>query len=85
MGKPKLKEHKINRRWCKGCGICAHFCPKNVLEIDKEEKAVAVRPKDCIACKLCELRYPDLAIEVITDETVKSPQHPFIKGGKGGI
>lgn len=67
MGKPKLKEHKINRRWCKGCGICAHFCPKNVLEIDEEEKAVATRPMDCIACKLCELRCPDLAIEIMTE------------------
>ena len=60
----KLKEHLINRNWCKGCGICVHFCPKNVLELDDKEKAVAVRPEDCIACKLCELRCPDLAIEV---------------------
>ncbi len=68
MGKkPKLKELQINRNWCKGCGICVHFCPKNVLELDSEEKAIAVRPQDCIACKLCELRCPDLAIEVITE------------------
>ena len=60
----KLKEHLIDRNWCKGCGICVHFCPKNVLELDDQEKAVAVRPEDCIACKLCELRCPDLAIEV---------------------
>ncbi|MCK5097742.1 MAG: 4Fe-4S binding protein [Desulfobacteraceae bacterium] len=60
----KLKEHLIDRNWCKGCGICVHFCPKNVLELDDKEKAVAVRPEDCIACKLCELRCPDLAIEV---------------------
>ncbi|MFO7665535.1 MAG: 4Fe-4S binding protein [Desulfobacterales bacterium] len=65
--KPKLKEHRINRNWCKGCGICVHFCPKNVLELDSEEKAVAVRTQDCIACKLCELRCPDLAIEIITE------------------
>lgn len=67
MAKLKLKEHRINRDWCKGCGICVHFCPKKVLELDSMEKAVAARPEDCICCRLCELRCPDLAIEVITE------------------
>ncbi|MCG2757228.1 MAG: 4Fe-4S binding protein, partial [Desulfobacteraceae bacterium] len=31
MVEPKLKEHVINRNWCKGCGICVYFCPKKVL------------------------------------------------------
>lgn len=68
MAKSKLKEHRIERDWCKGCGICVHFCPKQVLELDEAEKATAVRIEDCIACKLCELRCPDLAIEVITED-----------------
>ena len=64
MAKPKLKAHHINREWCKGCGICVHFCPTNVLELDEEDKSVAVRLDDCICCMQCELRCPDLAIEV---------------------
>ncbi len=64
MPKPKLKEHIINRDWCKGCGICVHFCPKGVLELDDQDKAVAARPEDCIVCRMCELRCPDLAIEI---------------------
>ncbi len=68
MAKAKLKAHVINRGWCKGCGICVHFCPKNVLELDEFEKVVARRPQDCICCQLCEFRCPDLAIEIIKEE-----------------
>jgi len=67
MAKPKLKEHIINREWCKGCGICVAFCPKHVLDLDENDKAKAARPQDCICCKLCEFRCPDLAIEVTTE------------------
>jgi len=67
MGKVKLKKHNINRDWCKGCGICVQLCPKNVLDLDEEEKVCVARPEDCICCKLCELRCPDFAIEVLTE------------------
>ncbi len=68
MVKRKLKAHNINRDWCKGCGICVHFCPKQVLELDDQDKAFAARPEDCIVCGNCEIRCPDLAIELETEQ-----------------
>lgn len=72
MGKGKKVKHLIDKDWCKGCGICIHFCPKNVLELDNQGKVKAARPDDCIACKLCELRCPDLAIQIIEDQISKN-------------
>ena len=66
--KPKLKKHHINRDWCKGCGICVELCPKKVLELDDQEKVSALRPQDCICCRLCEFRCPDFAIEIETQK-----------------
>jgi 2-oxoglutarate ferredoxin oxidoreductase subunit delta len=64
MTRPKLKSLSIQREWCKGCGICVAFCPTQVLALDAQGKAVAVRLEACIACERCALRCPDLAISV---------------------
>lgn len=72
MTKPKLKALHINREWCKGCGICVQFCPKQVLELDAVDKAIAARPEDCIACELCAMRCPDIAIVVEIETGEKS-------------
>lgn len=49
---------------CKGCGICAAFCPKGVLEVSELGKIQVVNGEACIACGQCELRCPDYAIFV---------------------
>lgn len=50
--------------WCKGCGICAAFCPKKVLRIDHQGKARVEREDECINCGFCELHCPDFAVVV---------------------
>ena len=62
------KRIEISREWCKGCGICVAFCPKEALMLDESDKAVVKEENDCNVCGLCELLCPDLAID-IRDET----------------
>ena len=58
----------INRKFCKGCGICVAFCPKQVLELDEMGKVVDKNAEACISCGQCELRCPDFAIQVVKKE-----------------
>ncbi len=55
-------EVKVNKAWCKGCGICIAFCPKQVLGLDDNDKIEMLDPENCIKCGQCELRCPDFAI-----------------------
>ncbi|HPZ43423.1 MAG TPA: 4Fe-4S binding protein [Bacillota bacterium] len=61
----KLSPQKIilHKEWCKGCGICAAFCPK-VLAMDSRGKASVVNPTLCTGCRRCEHHCPDFAIYV---------------------
>jgi len=53
----------INHAWCKGCEICAAFCPKNVFSMNGK-KVVVIDPGACTGCLLCEMYCPDFAIKV---------------------
>ena len=57
-GKKKLV---LDPSWCKGCGICVAFCPKQALEL-AEEKVRLKSDGQCVLCGQCELRCPDYAI-----------------------
>ncbi len=62
-----MSHFEINKSWCKGCGICVAFCPKQVLAIENE-KVVVANAEACIKCKLCEYRCPDFAIFINKEE-----------------
>ena len=60
----------IDHNVCKGCHLCIDQCPNDVLEVSKNRSVkgylmpIAARTDDCIACMLCEMICPDLAIIV---------------------
>jgi len=58
----------VYRGWCKKCGICIAFCPHHVLSTDEEGFPVVTNAEACTGCRWCELRCPDFAIVVHTNE-----------------
>ncbi len=54
----------INRAWCKGCGVCIAFCPKEALFMDNYGKAEKDLER-CTACGICETFCPDFAISLV--------------------
>jgi len=50
--------------WCKRCGNCVAFCPRETLETDEWGYPYVARPESCISCHLCEKLCPDFAITV---------------------
>jgi 2-oxoglutarate ferredoxin oxidoreductase subunit delta len=66
-------EYRINiyRDWCKSCGICAAFCPRQCLSLDAEGNPMVDHAERCTGCRWCELHCPDFAIcvrEVVDKE-----------------
>lgn len=57
----EMKALKTIEKWCKGCGICVEFCPKNVLGLS-DDKVTIQHIENCIFCGQCELRCPDYAV-----------------------
>ncbi len=65
--KPKrraVRKIDIFKAWCKACGICVAFCPREVLAIDEEGYPVVKDLDACTGCGWCEIRCPDFAITV---------------------
>jgi 2-oxoglutarate ferredoxin oxidoreductase subunit delta len=54
----------INAKWCKKCGICAAFCPKQVFTYKAGQVPEVTAEDQCIGCRLCEQRCPDFAVRV---------------------
>lgn len=60
----------VNEEFCKGCGLCVHFCSRGAIKLSHEFNAagvnipVSANMKECSGCRLCELYCPDFAIAI---------------------
>ena len=60
----------IARESCKGCGLCADVCPKQILALSKEINSKGYHPitmtdqAKCIGCAFCARMCPDAVIKV---------------------
>ena len=64
----------INELLCKGCGLCARACPKDVLALSRTKlnlkgyhPAEVVRQENCIGCASWARTCPDVAIRIEKD------------------
>ena len=66
---PRGQVYLIPER-CKGCEVCVHFCPCDVLCISDERNAKGYRipqlcngeAEECVNCGFCTLVCPEFAI-----------------------
>lgn len=60
----------INEERCKGCELCAHFCPKCQIQMSEGFNSKGLHPAsfndrgECNGCAVCAVMCPDVAIEV---------------------
>jgi len=68
LARRTVNEILVNQDWCKRCGICVAFCPKNVFSADEFGRVSVEHLDACISCEICERLCPDLAITLLPRE-----------------
>jgi 2-oxoglutarate ferredoxin oxidoreductase subunit delta len=69
MGKKNKPFIWVNKRWCKRCGMCKEFCPKDVFALDEDGYPYPKNIAHCVGCELCVIQCPDYA--VVDDKRTK--------------
>lgn len=70
----------IDAARCKGCELCATFCPQHVIHMSGWFNAKGYRPAEladpagaCTGCAICAIVCPDVAIEVYRNQEPRAP------------
>jgi 2-oxoglutarate ferredoxin oxidoreductase subunit delta len=60
----------VDRDRCKGCELCVHACPQQILAMSKELNAkgyfyaAMMDAPRCLGCRICAISCPDVAISI---------------------
>jgi len=60
----------VDPNYCKGCGLCIAACPKKIIRFSENinakgyNYAECFEQEKCIACKMCYVTCPDVAITI---------------------
>ena len=74
--------------WCKRCGNCVAFCPRQALKADEWGYPKMDCPERCTLCGLCEMLCPDFALSVgeapcLTSEEAAAGGEPLLGAEHG--
>ena len=64
---------EIDQEYCKGCGMCITYCPKNLIVFSDKFNSSGYIPAEfknndeCTGCTSCAMVCPEVAIEVYRD------------------
>ena len=65
---------RVDERYCKGCALCIHLCPRQVLAVSQKVNSrgfytpCVIDADNCTNCRQCEFYCPDFAIFIVEDD-----------------
>ena len=75
----------IYHTWCKRCGNCVAFCPRDVLAADEWGYPYLQNPQRCTGCGLCAMLCPDFALSVIAGDDPCAELPPQVERSEASI
>ncbi|MEW6718408.1 MAG: 4Fe-4S dicluster domain-containing protein [Chloroflexota bacterium] len=76
---------EVDERYCKGCELCVHVCPQNVLALSTGRftpqgyHPVELNGEGCTGCAICAVMCPDAALTVYREVPQRVERKPKVE------